>query len=340
MKKLQLKDLHPETARGFRFLMVPSELIENGEYADLDDSAKLLYSKMIERAGWSACNEEKFSDKSGRLFIIYTVEQMKKDLQKSQPTIVKLTKQLEDKGLIEKVRQGQGKPTRIYIKDFSSAPHHEPEKPGSKDRELSEVKNLNFRGSGDLTPEGKDSGKSDDFTSINEDPEPSEVKDVNFLKLNSLTSRSKDSLLPEVKNLNSIYTENIKTENNNLPSNPPAANPEGGVDGIMENVREQIEYDVLAQEYGQELCDEVVEIITEVRCRDSPRMKIGTAWYPMDFVRQRMESLTSDHVSYVLDSLGRAGPVRNPHGYLLALLFNAPASSNTAVQALYNAYNG
>lgn len=204
MKKLQLKDLHPETARGFRFLMVPSELIENGEYADLDDSAKLLYSKMIERAGWSACNEEKFSDKSGRLFIIYTVEQMKKDLQKSQPTIVKLTKQLEDKGLIEKVRQGQGKPTRIYIKDFSSAPHHEPEKPGSKDRELSEVKNLNFRGSGDLTPEGKDSGKSDDFTSINEDPEPSEVKDVNFLKLNSLTSRSKDSLLPEVKNLNAV----------------------------------------------------------------------------------------------------------------------------------------
>ena len=113
MKKLQLKDLRPETARGFRFLMVPSELIENEEYADLDDSAKLLYSKMIERAGWSACNEEKFSDKSGRLFIIYTVEQMKKDLQKSQPTIVKLTKQLEDKGLIEKVRQGQGKPTRI-----------------------------------------------------------------------------------------------------------------------------------------------------------------------------------------------------------------------------------
>ena len=139
MKKLQLKDLRPETARGFRFLMVPSELIENEEYADLDDSAKLLYSKMIEKAGWSACNEEKFSDKSGRLFIIYTVEQMKKDLQKSQPTIVKLTKQLEDKGLIEKVRQGQGKPTRIYIKDFSSAPHHEPEKPGSKEDRKSVV---------------------------------------------------------------------------------------------------------------------------------------------------------------------------------------------------------
>lgn len=97
---------------------------------------------------------------------------------------------------------------------------------------------------------------------------------------------------------------------------------------------------MLCENYGRELADEVVEMITEVRCRDSPRMKIGPVAYPMDLVRQRMESLTCDHVSYVLDNLGRAGPVRNPHGYLLALLFKAPASSNTAVQALYNAYKG
>lgn len=109
---------------------------------------------------------------------------------------------------------------------------------------------------------------------------------------------------------------------------------------MQDQVREQIEYDILCQEHGQELCDEVVEIITEVRCRDSPEMQIGAAKYPMDFVRNRMESLTCEHVGYVLDTLGRAGPVRNPHGYLQALLFNAPASSNAAVQAVFNANNG
>lgn len=59
----------------------------------------------------------------------------------------------------------------------------------------------------------------------------------------------------------------------------------------------------------------------------------------MDFVVSRMKSLTCEHVRYVLDNLGRAGPVRNPHGYLLALLFNAPASCNTAVQAVFNGKN-
>ena len=86
--------------------------------------------------------------------------------------------------------------------------------------------------------------------------------------------------------------------------------------------------------------EQVVEIITEVRCRDSPDMQIGKGFYPMDFVRSRMDALTYEHVSYVLDNLGRAGPVRNPHNYLLALLFNAPASCNTAVQAVFNGNNG
>ena len=76
---------------------------------------------------------------------------MERDLQRSHPTIVKWTKQLENIGLIEKVRQGQGRPSKIYIMDFTSAPHDEPEKPTSKgferqevkDSELPEVKDFN-----------------------------------------------------------------------------------------------------------------------------------------------------------------------------------------------------
>lgn len=112
------------------------------------------------------------------------------------------------------------------------------------------------------------------------------------------------------------------------------------MEGLAESIREQIEYPVLCENYGEELAKEVVEIITEVRCRDSPDMQIGKGFYPMDFVRSRMDALTYEHVSYVLDNLGRAGPVRNPHNYLLALLFNAPASCNTAVQAVFNGNNG
>lgn len=252
----------------------------------------------------SAQNEDKFSDEKGRLFIIYTVEQMERDLHRSHPTIVKLTKQLSDIGLIQKVRQGQGKPSKIYIMDFTSAPHSDPEKPKGKGTELQEV------------------------------------KDFNFKKSKGFPSRSKDSELQEVNDFNPIELENKELENNELsPYQPYGDWEERGVDGIVNEVRGQIEYDVLREEYGKEVSDEVVEIITEVRCRDSPDMQIGKGFYPMDFVVGRMKSLTCEHVRYVLDSLGRAGPVRNPHGYLLALLFNAPASCNTAVQAVFNANN-
>ena len=304
MNKLNLNYMQPQSARGYRYLVVPKELIENPAYSGLDFGAIILYAKMLERAGLSARNEDKFSDKNGRLFIIYTVEQMERDLQRSHPTIIKLTKQLADIGLIQKVRQGQGKPSKIYIMDFTSAPH-------------SELKKTKGKGT-----------------------EPQEVKDFNFKKSRGAASRSKEAELQEVKDFNPIELENKELENIELPPYQPSARfEEGGAEGIVEDVREQIEYDVLREEYGKEVSDEVVEIITEVRCRDSPEMQIGKGFYPMDFVVSRMKSLTCEHVRYVLDILGRAGQVRIPHGYLLALLFNAPASCNTAVQAVFNGKN-
>lgn len=306
MKKLKLEPLRPHTARGYRYLAVPKELIKNRSYSSLDFGAVFLYARMMEIASLSAQNEDKFTDKKG-LFIIYTVERMEQDLQRSHPTIVKWTKQLENIGLIEKVRQGQGKPSKIYIYDFTTAPHDEPEKPTSKEAE------------------------------------PQEVKDFNFKKSTAFTSRSKDSELQEVKDFNAIELENKELENKGLHPTDPSADLEDGwaedsldIDEIQAQVRRQVEYTVLCENYDEEIANEIVEIITEVRCRDSPKMQIGAHKYPMGFVRKRMESLTYEHVCYVLDNLGRAGPVRNPHNYLLTLLFNAPAGCSTAVQAVYN----
>ena len=120
MGKFELEYMCPRPAKGYRYLSVPKELLENPIFSRLDYGAIILFAKMLERASLSAQHEDKFTDESGRLFIIYTVEQMEKDLQRSHPTVIKFTKQLADIGLIKKVHQGQGKPTRIYIKDFTS----------------------------------------------------------------------------------------------------------------------------------------------------------------------------------------------------------------------------
>ena len=94
MDKLNLTYMRPQSARGYRYLAVPKELIENLAFSGLDFGAIILYAKMLERASLSARHEDKFTDENGRLFIIYTVEQMERDLQRSHPTVIKLTKHL------------------------------------------------------------------------------------------------------------------------------------------------------------------------------------------------------------------------------------------------------
>ena len=69
MEKLNLTYMRPQSARGYRYLVVPKELIENDSFSGLDFGAVFLYAKMLERAGLSAQNEDKFSDEKGRLFI-------------------------------------------------------------------------------------------------------------------------------------------------------------------------------------------------------------------------------------------------------------------------------
>ena len=54
MKKLNLEPMRPQTARGYRYLSVPKELIENRNYNSLDLGAVILYAKMLERASLSA----------------------------------------------------------------------------------------------------------------------------------------------------------------------------------------------------------------------------------------------------------------------------------------------
>ena len=108
MSKTELDYMRPQTARGYRYLSVPKKLLENPAFSGLDYGAVILFAKMLERASLSAQHEDKFTDETGNLFIIYTVEQMEKDLQRSHPTVIKFTKQLADIGLIEKVKKAFG----------------------------------------------------------------------------------------------------------------------------------------------------------------------------------------------------------------------------------------
>lgn len=93
-------------------------------------------------------------------------------------------------------------------------------------------------------------------------------------------------------------------------------------------IRAQIEYNCICTVENREQVDEFVEIMLEVSLSESPTIRIGREReYPTAMVQERFAQLNSSHIERILDAiLDNTRRVRNTKAYLLAALFDAPAS--------------
>ena len=104
----------------FSFYRVPKVLFTNDRFREVSAEAKVLYSILLERMDLSAKNG--WIDDQGRVYIICTLEEIMEKLHCANQKATRLMTELEDKcGLIERKRQGLGKPNLIYAKNFISA---------------------------------------------------------------------------------------------------------------------------------------------------------------------------------------------------------------------------
>ncbi len=102
----------------FNYIMLPKYLVNGKEFKVLSSDAKILYSCLLERIGLSTKNN--WVDENKRVYIIFTIDEIMEVLNKSNKTAGKILNELEKIGLIERKRQGLGKPNIIYVKDFMS----------------------------------------------------------------------------------------------------------------------------------------------------------------------------------------------------------------------------
>lgn len=100
----------------FMFYRIPKLLFQLDEFANLSLDAKLMYGLLLDRVGISTSNG--WTDEEGRVYIIFTIEETSKMLGCSPKKAVLIFKELVDYGLVEKKRQGLGKPSLIYVKNF------------------------------------------------------------------------------------------------------------------------------------------------------------------------------------------------------------------------------
>ena len=101
----------------FSFYRIPKALFQESRFQNLSTDAKTLYGILLDRMSLSVKNE--WFDKKGRVFIIFTIEDVKRTFRCADNKATRLLRELEEFGLIERKRRGQGKPCLVYVKNFS-----------------------------------------------------------------------------------------------------------------------------------------------------------------------------------------------------------------------------
>lgn len=287
-----------DEAMQFTYFRIPCQLITHPRFKHLSTDSKLLYGMLLDRMSLSIKNE--WYDDTGRVYIYYTVDEVCSNLNCGRDKAMRLLAELDTGkgvGLIERKKQGQGKPTRIYVKRFTTQemplqPEKKPEPPAPP-----------------LGVEFADVQKSDFPTSRRRKNPPQEVEetDPNQTKRNQL-----DFIQPDP----SIY--------------PPA--PSGrqmGIDRceVREEVKENIEYEHLRQELPYDDVESLLELIVDVLSSTASTIRIGGEVLPVDAVRRRFRQLDSEHIKYIIDSMSQTTTkINNIRAYLLTALYNAPVT--------------
>ena len=281
-----------DEAEQFVYFRIPRQLITNSKFKHVSTDAKLLYGMLLDRMGLSV--RSKWCDDDGRVFIYYTVEEICEDMTCGRDKAMKLLAELDASkgiGLIERVKQGQGKPTKIYVKRFTAgavAPSRK-QIPPTRHPEV-------------------------DFSDVQRSENP--------------TSRSRVCPRQEVGEIDPSYNNLNQTDSTNTdPSIYPANKDWMDRCECRARIEENIGYDALKHQHPYGDLDNIVDLLTDVVTSTAATVRIGGEQIPMRTARERFLKLDMSHIEYVMECLGQTKTeIRNIRAYLLTALYNAPVT--------------
>ena len=112
-KRRKVKDLASQ-----QFYKFDKWILAESKLKKLSPTAKLLYMVLRDREELSLKNAKSFTDKEGCLFQYFDQVKASELIGVSLSAIKKAFKDLQEYKLIESVRQGLGKPNRLYILEY------------------------------------------------------------------------------------------------------------------------------------------------------------------------------------------------------------------------------
>lgn len=321
--KIEFGYFHDYESEQFAFYRIPKVLFTDEYFRNLSSDAKVLYGLMLDRMALSIRHQ--WFDEEGKVYIIFTVEQVIQYMNCGRDKAMKTLAELDTKkgiGLIERVKQGFGKPDIIYVKNFI------------------------LRTSKDV----KNNDESEESIHQNR-----EVEEVDLSESEKSTYRGRKNRLQGVgktdpNNTNYNYTDISNTDRSNTDLINLSDSSEQQSMDLMEEmelfqmntalVKRNIEYDCLVQRCRlgeQQQLDEIVALIVETISIERENITISGVKYPYQFVKSRLLLLEESHIEYVLDCLHEnAREVKNIKAYLLTCLMNSITTIGNYYQAKVN----
>ena len=279
----------------FLFYRIPKALFTDEAFSSISTDAKLLYGILLDRMNLSAKNG--WMDNEGRVYIIFTVDEVKESLRCSQKKAVKTLDELEfTAGLIERCRRGLGKPNLLYVKNFISG--------------VSKGDFLKF-------PKETSGGFQNTLQEVSErDGSNTDSKKTDSIDTDFYPFIPAENIQPERKRYDQeqrdIYRSIIK-ENIDY-------------DILLSDSR-----------MSRDILEEIVELMVDVVCSNAPYIRVVKDEKPAEVVKSQFLKLNSEHIRYVMDSLEEnTTKVKNMRQYLISTLYNAPLTIGNYYRSLVN----
>ncbi|MDD5908836.1 MAG: DUF6017 domain-containing protein [Clostridiales bacterium] len=277
----------------FSFYRIPKVLFTEERFKSISAEAKVLYGLLLDRMSLSARNG--WLDDEGRVYIIFSVEDIMTSMGCANQKAAKLLYELESKcSLIERKRQGLGKPNLIYVKNFVTPSE-------------SHFKKCENHDSGSVKITSQESLKSHANNTENNNTEFSDTESFLFTS--------------------------FREDHTREPKRSEADQRQQYKDLIMENVSyDTLLYDY---PYDKDILSEILELMVDVVCTTKPTVRISGDDKPAEVVRSQFLKLDSEHIRFVMGGLKEnTTRIRNMRQYLLATLYNAPLTIGNYYRSL------
>ena len=316
MQKVQFEYFYNDDSDQYSFYRIPKLLFTEEYFSSLSCEAKVLYGLMLDRMSLSLKN--KWFDEQNRAYIIFTIEDVMELLNCKSQKAVKIMKELDAEdgiGLIEKIRQGFGKPNIIYVKNFMIKEAEEQQQQVQQNELPKNCENQNSviqNSAGFSTVDGENQ--------------------------NSVMRKFKNQ---ECRKSKPNYTDYSKTDiSKNNPIYLSKTELMDEMDTYKIVVKKNINYTCFENDwsYDIKMIDELIDLIVEIMTLpDAVTVRIGGVEKTAVLVKSQFMKLKKAHIEYVMNCLKKnTTKIANIRAYLLTTLYNAPLTMDSYYQAKVN----